>query len=132
MIAATKANKFIVATKAYFIDFPKSYYLNGLLKLEYWWNKCIVLKGNFFLLSYNVIKFVYSLPLCSKKYNKNYCNSNYWLLKCIYQYFQWCIANMVINNNKIYIILIKKTNGEKKHFFLHFCQWDWHTFRLIN
>lgn len=37
----------IAATEAYFNDFPKSYFLDGLLKLEYRWNKCKELKGDY-------------------------------------------------------------------------------------
>lgn len=37
----------IAATEAYFHDFPKSYFLDGLLKLEHRWNKCIELEGDY-------------------------------------------------------------------------------------
>ena len=35
----------IAATEAYFAQFDKPYYLDGLKKLEYRWTKCIELKG---------------------------------------------------------------------------------------
>lgn len=35
----------IAATKAYFAEFPKSYFCEGLKKLEHRWEKCIALQG---------------------------------------------------------------------------------------
>jgi len=37
----------IVETNAYFEEFDKSYFKEGLLKLEKRWNKCIELKGDY-------------------------------------------------------------------------------------
>jgi histone-lysine N-methyltransferase SETMAR len=37
----------IAATEAYFADLPKSYFLDGIKKLEYRWTKCIELKGDY-------------------------------------------------------------------------------------
>lgn len=37
----------IDATNAYFAEFEKSYFLEGLKKLEYRWEKCIALKGDY-------------------------------------------------------------------------------------
>lgn len=34
-------------TNAYFSELPKSYYLEGIKKLEYRWTKCIELKGDY-------------------------------------------------------------------------------------
>lgn len=34
-------------TDAYFAELPKSYYLEGIKKLEYRWAKCIDLKGDY-------------------------------------------------------------------------------------
>lgn len=43
----TTNEEVIAETKAYFEGFPKSYFLEGLKKLEYRWEKCIELKGDY-------------------------------------------------------------------------------------
>ena len=37
----------IAVTEAYFAEFDKPYFLDGLKKFEYRWTKCIELKGNY-------------------------------------------------------------------------------------
>lgn len=41
----TSNEEVIAATKAYFAEFPKSYFSEGLKKLEHRWEKCIALQG---------------------------------------------------------------------------------------
>ena len=43
----TAAKEVINATNAYFEGFPKSYYSDGIKKLEYRLTKCIELKGDY-------------------------------------------------------------------------------------
>lgn len=43
----TSNEEVIAATEAYFAEFDKSYFLDGLKKLEYRWTKCIELKGDY-------------------------------------------------------------------------------------
>lgn len=43
----TSNSEVIAETEAYFADFDKSYYADGLKKLEYRWTKCIELKGDY-------------------------------------------------------------------------------------
>jgi len=40
-------NEFIAETEAYFEEFDKSYFLDGIKMLEYCWIKCIELKGDY-------------------------------------------------------------------------------------
>ena len=40
-------SEIINATNAYFEEFEKSYFLEGLKKLEHRWEKCIVMKGDY-------------------------------------------------------------------------------------
>jgi len=44
----TSNEEVIVETEAYFAEFDKSYFLDGLKKLEYRWTKCIELKEDYF------------------------------------------------------------------------------------
>ena len=43
----TSNEEAIAATEAYFANFDKPYFLDGLEKLEYHWTKCIELKGDY-------------------------------------------------------------------------------------
>jgi histone-lysine N-methyltransferase SETMAR len=43
----TSNEELITETNAYFDDFDKSYYSDGIKKCEYRWNKCIELKGDY-------------------------------------------------------------------------------------
>jgi len=43
----TSNEEVIAETEAYFAKFDKSYFLDGLKKLEYRWTKCIELKGDY-------------------------------------------------------------------------------------
>ena len=43
----TSKKETIAATEAYFAEFDKPYFLDGLKKLEYRWTKCIELKGDY-------------------------------------------------------------------------------------
>ena len=43
----TSYGEVIAATEAYFAEFAKPYFLDGLKKLEYRWTKCIELKGDY-------------------------------------------------------------------------------------
>lgn len=40
-------SEIITATNAYFEEFEKSYFLEGLKKLEHRWKKCIIMKGDY-------------------------------------------------------------------------------------
>ena len=41
----------IAATEAYYAEFDKPYFLDGLKKLEYHWAKCIELKGDYLIIN---------------------------------------------------------------------------------
>ena len=43
----TSNGEVINETEAYFAEFDKSFFLNGLKKLEYRWSRCIELKGDY-------------------------------------------------------------------------------------
>ena len=43
----TSNEEVIAETEAYFAEFYKSYFLDGLKKLEYRWTKCIEVKGDY-------------------------------------------------------------------------------------